>query len=93
MSVVGKVRFGLRAAAVSLPVVAIVKELRTPPGRRRWHGELAGVVPYDFRPPTLERLRRSVWDPESDRLISPQAFGVGWTLNLAKVVQMVRSRS
>jgi len=93
MGMVRKLRFGLRAAAVSLPVVAVVKELRNPPERRQWHGELAGVVPYDFRPPTLERLRRSVWDPESDRLVVPQAFGVGWTVNLARVVRMVRSRS
>jgi hypothetical protein len=93
MSVRKKVRSLLRVAGVALPVTAVVKELRNPPERRQWHGTLAGVVPYDFRPPTLERLRRSVWDPESDRLVVPQAFGVGWTVNLARVVGMVRSRS
>ena len=93
MSMVRKVKLGLRVAAATLPVAAVVRELRTPPEQRRWHGKVAGVVPYDFRPPTFERLRRSVWDPDSDRLIVPQAFGVGWTVNLGRLAQLVRSRS
>jgi hypothetical protein len=46
-------------------------------------GKLFGLVPYDLRLPTPERLRQKVWDPESDEIISPAVFGVGWTLNLA----------
>ena len=90
MSVRKRIRLLMRVAGVALPVTAVVKELRTPPDQRQWHGELAGVVPYDFRPPTLDRLRRSVWDPDSDRLLVPQAFGVGWTLNLGRLVRLVR---
>ncbi|HEX2063774.1 MAG TPA: DUF5808 domain-containing protein [Acidimicrobiales bacterium] len=89
----GKIRQLIKTAGMVLAVTAVAKELRTPPEQRRWHGKLAGVVPYDFRPPTWERLRRSVWNPQSERLLVPQAFGVGWTLNLGRVVQLVRSRS
>jgi hypothetical protein len=67
---------------------AIVQELRTPPDRRTWHGTLGGVVPYDFRPPSAEKLQRSWWDP-SGPLVTPMAFGVGWTLNLGRLAQLL----
>jgi hypothetical protein len=46
-------------------------------------GKLFGTVPYDFRPPTLQRARDTWWNPNDDAIVKPQAFGVGWTLNLA----------
>jgi hypothetical protein len=39
-------------------------------------------VPYEFRPPTWERIRDAYWNPESDSLFSSRVFGVGWTVNL-----------
>lgn len=65
---------------------ALVQELRTPPEQRTWHGTVGGVVPYDFRPPTVEKLQRGWWDPAGP-LVTPMAFGVGWTINLARVAQ------
>jgi hypothetical protein len=41
-----------------------------------------GVVPYDFRPPTWDRIRDAYWNPRSDRLFSDRVFGVGWAVNL-----------
>jgi hypothetical protein len=70
----------LGAAAVA---AAVAQELRTPRERRTWHGRLARVVPYDLRPPTLARLRGSMWDPCKPDVLAPMAFGVGWTVNLA----------
>jgi hypothetical protein len=81
----------LRLAALGLTATALVKELRTPSDQREWHGKLAGVVPYDFRVPTRARLRAAFWSPDSDRLLTPQVFGVGWTLNLGRLVKLVRS--
>jgi uncharacterized membrane protein len=46
-------------------------------------GKLLGRVPYDFDRPTVQKLRDTWWNPASDRILVPQAFGVGWTLNLA----------
>jgi len=71
---------------------AVVQELRTPPEERTWHGVVAGVVPYDFRPPTIARVRERMWAPDSPRLINPHPFGVGWTLNVGRVVALARQR-
>ena len=63
-------------------VVAIVQELRKPPEERTWHGTVVGFVPYDFRKPTVERFRRTYWNPDGP-VISGKAWGVGWAPNLA----------
>jgi hypothetical protein len=80
----------LRLVWVGLVVAAVVKELRTPSEERTWHGVVAGFVPYDFRVPTVARLRERVWAPE--HLLNPQPFGVGWTLNAGRAVSLVRQR-
>ena len=67
----------------------IVTELRKSPDERTWHGKLAGVVPYDLRPPTLERVRSSVWNPDDPHVLVPHAFGVGWTINAAALLKQV----
>ena len=46
-------------------------------------GKVGGVVPYDFERPTVQKLRDTWWNPSSDRILVPQAFSVGWTVNLA----------
>ena len=46
-------------------------------------GRLLGVIPYDLERPSARKLRETWWNPDSDRIVVPQAFGVGWTLNLA----------
>jgi len=61
---------------------ALYQELRKPPEERPWHGKVLGVVPYDFRVPTLQRLRDAYWDPGTDRVFSDGVFGVGWAVNL-----------
>jgi len=43
-------------------------------------GECLGV-PYDFRPPTLDRFRERCWNPDDPRLLTPHVFGWGWALN------------
>ena len=47
----------IRTLAWTAFVAAIYQELRKPPEARTWNGKVAGVVPYDFRIPTLDRLR------------------------------------
>src|SRR5439155_1560619 len=49
---------------------------------RTWHGRVLGSIPYDFRVPTLDRLREAYWDPETDRVFSERVFGVGWAVNI-----------
>ena len=64
---------------------AVATELRKPPAERTWHGRILGVVPYDFRPPTFERVMARWWNPDDPRLFTPRVFGVGWDVNLARL--------
>jgi hypothetical protein len=82
----------LQLVWVGLVVAAVVKELRTPSEERTWHGVVAGFVPYDLRVPTITRLRERVWAPEEEHLLNPHPFGVGWTLNVGRVVSLIRQR-
>lgn len=81
-----------RLIGIGLLVAALVKELRTPPEQRTWHGVVAGFVPYDLRPPTVARFRERLWAPDDARLFPPQPFGVGWTVNAGRLVTLVRRR-
>ncbi len=64
---------------------AIRDQLRRPPEERTWHGTVFGI-PYDFRFPTLDRLRDSFWNKNTPQLLLPQAFGIGWTINFYPLV-------
>ena len=77
----------LKVAAIALVVAAVIDQLRRTPAERTWEGEVAGIVPYDLRLPTIERARSRWWNPDDDRLFVPQVFGVGWTLNLARLAR------
>ncbi|MEN5073343.1 DUF5808 domain-containing protein [Isoptericola cucumis] len=81
----------IRLVTIGLVIAAVTKELQKDPDERTWHGTV-GFVPYEFRVPTVERFRERVWDPEGEHLVSPHVFGVGWTLNLGRVVALVRER-
>ena len=50
-------------------------------------------VPYDFRVPTLERVRNRWWNPDDPRLFTPHVFGVGWSVNLYRVLARWRDFS
>jgi hypothetical protein len=71
-----------------LALVALLDQLGRHPSERDWHGTILGV-PYDFRAPTLERVRASFWNPIDERILTPQVFGIGWSLNLYQVVRRV----
>jgi hypothetical protein len=72
----------IRTLAWTAFAAAIYQELRKPPEARTWNGKVAGVVPYDFRVPTLDRLREAYWAPDSDQVFSERVFGVGWAVNI-----------
>ncbi|GII97956.1 hypothetical protein CLV28_1617 [Sediminihabitans luteus] len=88
----GGLRGVVQLVVLGLGVAAVVKELRTPPAERTWNGTVAGFVPYDFRFPTLARFRERVWDPDGSHLLSPHVFGVGWTVNVGRVVHLVQEK-
>src|SRR5689334_10715138 len=82
--------FRLRNFVVSVLIsvlvgAAIREQLSRPPEERTWHGVIAGF-PYDFRVPSIEKLRATYWNPYDSRLVVPQAFGIGWTLNFYRLL-------
>lgn len=69
--------------ALGLIGAALYDQLRRAPAERTWMGQI-GPVPYDFRLPSLERLRASLWNPDDPRIITPMPWGIGWSVNLAR---------
>jgi len=82
MRTLRRIRRLVRFTAFALVAAAVATELAKPAPERTWQGKVFGVVPYDFRPPTWQKIREAYWNPESDRLFSDRVFGVGWALNL-----------
>lgn len=81
----------VRLVMLALVVAAVVKELRLPPDQRTWNGKI-GFVPYELRIPTVERFKERIWNPDSPTLVGPKVFGVGWTLNIGRVVELVKQK-
>jgi hypothetical protein len=81
------VRGLLTLASLVLVGLAVARELQRPADQRTWTGNVLGAVPYDFRPPTLERLKEGLWNSERDAIWGPKVFGVGWTPNLRAVAK------
>jgi hypothetical protein len=69
-----------------LKVILILAALLLPPLLLRLLGRpLSGSllgIPYSFAPPTPGRVKQTVWNPSSDRLLAPHVYGWGYTLNV-----------
>ncbi|MFC1872292.1 DUF5808 domain-containing protein [Chloroflexota bacterium] len=76
-----------QVTAITVSIMAVCQELEIPAPERKWHGKVLGAVPYDFRAPTLERLRQSYWNADTNRIFTPEVFGVGWTVNLYELLR------
>ena len=72
---------------VVLLIGAVLAELSKPRAQRSWHGKVAGAVPYDFRPPTWEKLKANMWNPDDPQLVKDKAFGVGWDVNVGALAR------
>lgn len=79
----------VEATAVTITVAAVLQELEKPREERSWYGRL-GFVPYDFRLPTLQRLKKRFWNTEDRRLLTPNFFGVGWSINFFALMEKLR---
>ena len=72
---------------MGLAGAAVIEQLRKPAAERTWHGYLCDRVPYEFRPPTVERLRQAYWAPDDPHIFTDTPFGVGWSLNLGRLMR------
>jgi hypothetical protein len=79
----------VRLATLGLLLAAISQEMSKPEASRTWRGKLWGIVPYDFRPPSWDRLREAYWNPSDDRIFTDRPFGVGWALNFYQLRDLV----
>jgi len=82
----------IRMAVFAAVAAAIYTELRKPPAERTWNGRVLNVIPYDFRIPTLERLREAYWNSSSPRLFTDRPLGVGWAINLPTLMRRLGIR-
>ena len=75
------------ATVVTLTLAAVLQELEKPAEERKWHGKITGFIPYDFRIPTMERFKESCWNPYEGRVLTPRTFGIGWAINLYRLLE------
>lgn len=47
-------------------------------------------LPYDWRRPTLARIKSRVWNPDDPRVFTPRAFGWGLDINGYTVLRRLR---
>jgi len=90
MRLIRRLRRLAKLVGLGLMVAAISQEMSKPEAERTWHGRLGGMVPYDFRPPTWERIRASYWNPEDPRLFTDRVLGVGWSVNLFRARELMQ---
>jgi uncharacterized membrane protein len=55
-------------------------------GKRSKRGTFLGI-PYDWRRPTVRRVKSRWWNPSDRRLFTPKAFGWGWDINVARLLR------
>ena len=48
-------------------------------------GRVAGV-PYDLRRPSVSKMRSRWWNPADARVFTPKTFGMGWGINLYRLL-------
>ncbi len=85
-------RAAIVVGVLVLVALALLDQLVRDPRYRDWHGDVFGV-PYDLRFPTRERLRERAWAPDNPAILTPHVFGVGWSINLGRIVWLIRARS
>jgi Family of unknown function (DUF5808) len=47
-------------------------------------------VPYDWRKPTVARLKSRVWNPDDPRIFTPRFYGWGWDVNFGRLLRRRR---
>jgi len=82
-----------QAAAIALALAAICQEMEKPKAERKWYGKVFGFVPYDFRLPTVERVKEACWNPYDHRVFTPRVSGVGWAINFYALLENLRIMS
>lgn len=86
---IGALGWLLRTAVLAAIAGAVYSELRKPAPERTWHGKLLGFLPYDFRIPSLDDVRRAYWNPRSPKVFTDRPLGVGWGVNIPTALRRI----
>ncbi len=76
------VKFVLAIIAFALPPV-VLRLLGRP-----LSGSLLGI-PYNFERPTLSRVKQTIWNPSSNRLLVPHVYGWGFSPNFHALARRI----
>jgi hypothetical protein len=79
----------IEVTAITVTMAAICQELEKPKEERRWHGKV-GFIPYDFRLPTIERVKALWWNPDDSQIIALPVWGIGWGINFFALFERMR---
>ena len=79
----------LEATIVTVTLAAICQELEKPKEERTWHGKV-GFIPYDFRIPTMERIKETFWNPDNGSIFTQEVWGIGWAVNFYALLEKMR---
>ena len=71
----------VKTALILFTVATVVYSI----GSKKSHGRFLGV-PFEWRIPRLETVRRRLWDPSDGRLFTPTVYGIGWCPNIYQVL-------
>ena len=79
----------VQAVAITVTIAAVFQEMEKPKEERQWHGKL-GFIPYDFRMPTMKRLKEAYWNPNESRIFTDEVLGIGWAINFYALLEKMR---
>jgi hypothetical protein len=79
-----------RSVSGLLTGLALLHAWRAGTGKIPKTGTVLGM-PYDWRRPTIARVKARLWNPDGAHLFVPRAFGIGWDINFARLIHR-RSR-
>jgi hypothetical protein len=85
----GKMSTFMAGVVTGLAAAAVGQELSKDPAERTWKGKVAGV-PYNFRIPEWGDVANEYWNPDSDKILTPRAIGLGWGINFAAVAHRLQ---
>jgi len=46
-------------------------------------------MPYDFRKPTLARIKERWWNSDDKRIFTPRVFGWGYAINVYQLLKKI----
>ena len=77
----------LKAATLLIAVSTFTYAVKT----KKPNGRFLNV-PYDFRMPTAKKIRNGMWNRNDSRMMTPIAFGIGWTPNVFQLFNRLQNR-